>query len=405
LSVAAGASAAEGLSFAQAIEMASRDSPALAAKAAAVEAAAQAAIPAGALPDPKVLLGLDNIPIDGPDQYSLSRDFMTMQRVGLMQEFPSGAKRAARAAVAHGHVAVAEAQSLLTRLQVVRQTAIAWIARNTAEKQLARFDALVAENRLLESAVQVRLASGQGAATEAIASRVEAAQIEERRDELKARRDKAIAVLRQWLGDTTASMPLSGEAPDWPVERDALLHGLQHHPELALFDAQVKTLDAGIDEARAARHPDWSLEVAYQKRAAQFSNLVSLQFSVDLPVFYGSRQAPQIAARRAERRGLDADREAELREHTQMIESDLVEYHRLASALQRQRDVLIPLAEEKVKLALAGWRGGKGSLMDVVAARSERIDATLKLIALEGERREMAANLYYSYPAHAGDTP
>jgi cobalt-zinc-cadmium efflux system outer membrane protein len=405
LATCAGLSSAQGLSLADAIAMTSRETPALAASAEQLEAARQAARPAGALPGPKLLLGIDNLPVDGPDRYSFSRDFMTMQRIGVMQEFPSRAKRDARVAGAQGRIAVAEAQSRLTRLEAVRQTVLAWIARSTAERQLAQLDALITENQLFEAAVRARLSSGQGMATDAVAARLEAALIEERRDELRARREQAIAALRQMIGSTAAELPLTGDAPDWPVDREVLRHGLQHHPEFALLDAQGRTLDAEVAEARAARRPDWSVEMAYQRRGSQIGNMVSLQLSVDLPVFAGSRQDPLIAVRRAERRALDADREVEVREHAQMLESSLAEYHRLRSAMDRQRNVFMPIADEKVALAMADWRSGKISVMDVIAARRERIDAGLKLIALEGEQQLAAASLHYTYDGNAGEQP
>jgi outer membrane protein TolC len=147
------------------------------------------------------------------------------------------------------------------------------------------------------------------------------------------------------------------------------------------------------------------MEMAFQRRGPQFSNMVSLQVSVDLPVFSESRQDPQIAARLAERRAIDANREAGVREHAQMLESGLAEFHRLRSAVERQREVFLPLADEKVTLAMADWRGGKISVMDVISARRERLDAGLKLIALEGERQQVAANLHYTYDEHAGEQP
>ncbi|MCC6633747.1 MAG: TolC family protein [Gammaproteobacteria bacterium] len=405
LALYAGSLSAQGLSLADAITLASRDSPALIASAEQVEATRQAAVPAGALPDPKLLMGIDNLPVDGPEQYSFSRDFMTMQRIGVMQEFTNRAKREARLAGAQSRIAVAEAQSRLTRLLVIRQTVIAWVARSTAEKQLAQIESLVDENRLLDAAVRARLSSGQNMATDAVAARLEAAMIEERRDELRARRDQAIAALRRWIGGPAAELPLSGAAPDWAIDREVLQHRLQHHPDFTLIDARGRVLDAEVAEARAAKRPDWSLEMAYQRRGPQFSNMVSLQVSVDLPVFAGSRQDPQIAARWAERRALDADREAEVREHAQMLESDLTEYHRLLNAVDRQRNMILPLAEEKVALALADWRAGKISVMDVINARRERINAGLKLTALEGERLQVAANLHYTYDEHAGEQP
>ena len=58
----------------------------------AVESQAQAAremaAAAGQLPDPVLKFGLNNLPIDGPDRYSVTRDFMTMRSVGVTAPVP-----------------------------------------------------------------------------------------------------------------------------------------------------------------------------------------------------------------------------------------------------------------------------------------------------------------------------
>ncbi len=392
------------LTFDEALRLAAANAPQIKAREAAVAAAQSDSLPAGELPDPKLVLGVDNLPVSGPDRYSLSSESMTMQRIGVMQEFPNGAKRKARVAVAQSQVAVAEAQTRITRLTVLREAAIAWIARASVEQALARMDALRAENRLLDSAVKAMLAGGKGAPTDAVMPRQEAALIEGRADALRARREQAMAALRRWIG-AAAEQPLQGASPDWPISRDVLAHSLHRHPELTGFDAQERRLDAEIGEAQAEKKPDWALELAYQKRAPRFGDMVSFQASFDLPVFPGSRQDPKIAAKRAERAGLDAEREATLREHAAMLESDLAEYRRLANAVKRQREVLLPLADEKAALAMAAWRGGKGSLAEVVAARRERIDAELEAIELDGQRRQVAARLHYAYGDHPGAQP
>lgn len=391
-----GTAFAEPLSFDAALALAVSETPVLRAEALQIDAARQAAIPAGELPDPKLALGIDNLPITGADRFSLDRDFMTMRRIGVMQEFPNDAKRGARVNAAHGRVALSEAQTRITRLTVLRETAVAWIARDAVERQLARIDALDDENRLFDAAVRARIAGGKGSALDAVASRQEAAMIDTRRDDLTARRQQAIAALKRWVGPRAAA-PLTGTSPNWPITRGALEHALHGHPELAIFDPRGRVLDAEVAEARADKKPDWALELAYQKRGAQFGDMATVQVSFDLPVFAANRQDPKIAAKLAERVGLDAEREAVLREHAAMLESDLAEYQRLVSAVKRQRDVLMPLAGEKVDLAMASWRGGKGELVDLVMARRERIDVDLRSIALEGERLQMAARLHYAY--------
>ncbi len=394
--------AADPLSFDAALALALREAPMLAANAAQLDAARQAAIPAGELPDPKLALGVENLPIEGPDRFSLSSEAMTMRRIGVMQEFPNRAKRDARVAVARGRVELATAQIEVTRLIVMRETAVAWIVRDTVERQLARIDGLFAENQLFAAAVQARLAGGQGMATEIVMPRQAAAEIEARRDDLLARREQAIAALRRWVG-TAADAPLVGGTPAWPIGHESLLHGLHRHPEIEFFIPQAQVLEAQVAEAQAAKKSDWALEFAYQNRAAQFGDMVMLQVSFDLPVFAGSRQEPLIAAKRAERTALDAEREAMLRAHAAELESDLADYKRLGNAIKRQRELLLPLADEKITLALAAWRGGRGTLSELISARSERIDTELKAIALEGEQRQLAARLHYVYGAEQGE--
>lgn len=396
-----GAVHAQPLSFDAALGIAVRETPALRAEAAQVDAARQMAVPAGALPDPKLVLGIDDLPIEGRERFSLG---MTTQRIGFMQEFPNRAKRGARAAAAQGRVDQAQAQTRITRLTVLRETAVAWIAREALERQLARIDALNGENRLFDAAVRARLAGGKGSALDAVAARQEAALIEARRDELSARRHQAIAALKRWVGPR-AEAPLTGAVPDFAITRDTLVHALHGHPELAVFDPKGRVADAELAEAQAEKNADWALELAYQRRGPPYRDMVMLQVSFDLPLFAAARQDPRIAARLAERMGLDAAREAVLREHTLMLETDWADYQRLVNAEKRQRELLLPLAGEKVDLALASWRAGKDELTELVMARRERIDAELMAIALEGERRQMAARLHYAYSDPADHEP
>src|SRR5881628_3360054 len=65
----------------------------LAAQDSAVAASREMAVAAAQLPDPMLKFGIDNLPINGPDRFSVTRDFMTMRRIGVMQELTRGEKR------------------------------------------------------------------------------------------------------------------------------------------------------------------------------------------------------------------------------------------------------------------------------------------------------------------------
>lgn len=401
----AGALAAP-LGFDDALALALRETPALAASAGRVDAARQEAIPANALPDPELTLGLANVPIEGGDRFSLDSDPMTMRMIGVMQAFPNGAKRAARTRAAQGRIGRAEAELQGVRQAVLQATAQAWLQRHYAEAQLQRIAALYAENRLFDAAVRARLAGGGGMASDVVLPREEAASIAEREDQLDARRAQAVAALRRWIGDA-AERPLAGTPPQWPVDAAHLADRLAGHPELTVYRHEARVLDAEIDLARAATRPDWRFGVVYQQRGARFGDMAGVELGFDLPLFPSARQNPLIAARVAERAAIDAAYRAQVRAHAAELDADLAEYRRLDRALARQQTVLLPLAHEKVALTLAAWRGGQGSLAELIAARRARIDAELRAIELAGLRAEAAARLHFTYasPDTSGDQP
>ncbi|MBW8723086.1 MAG: TolC family protein, partial [Polaromonas sp.] len=118
-----GLTAEEPLSLDGAVALALERAPQVAARDAAREAAASLATSAGRLPDPQALFGVDNLPLNGPDAGSLTRDFMTMRKIGVMQEFPSAAGRRAQRARATTDARIAAAELAVTQLDVARATA------------------------------------------------------------------------------------------------------------------------------------------------------------------------------------------------------------------------------------------------------------------------------------------
>src|SRR5690349_4386152 len=65
---------ASGLTLAEALRLAQERSQQLPAQAAAATASRQMAVAAGQRPDPTLKAGINNVPVDGPDRLSLTRD-------------------------------------------------------------------------------------------------------------------------------------------------------------------------------------------------------------------------------------------------------------------------------------------------------------------------------------------
>ncbi|MAB97661.1 MAG: hypothetical protein CMK71_06280 [Pseudomonadaceae bacterium] len=384
------------LTLDEALRIAEAQAPSLNAQTADVELARSMAKPADQLPDPKLLLGLNNFPISGDNRGELNAEPMTMQMVGISQEVTSSDKRQARVAMAQATIETAQAQRQIERLNVRLQTALAWISARATEQKLQLFKQLYSENKLFAAAIRASIAGGQGQSADSVAPRQEALLLAEQQDSLEQERSQQRAALRRWIGED-ARQPLTGKLPQWQPAPAQFSHALEQHPELAVYEPMSRQADAAISAAVAEKQPDWAWQVAYQKRGADFGDMVSVQFSVDLPVFAGSRQDPKIAASHSARNRLDAQREAKLRQHRQQLDDLLAQYHRLDRAVERSQSQLIPLAVDKVQLSLADYRAGKNQLANLISARRELIEARLRDIDLQQQRSLVSANLHYAY--------
>lgn len=389
-------SASATLSFSAALQLAEHQSPSLVAQAASIRAAQSSAIPAAALPDPKLIIGADNVPISGADRGNFNRDFMTMEKIGVMQDVPNGDKRHARADIAAAQVAKAQAEQQIERLKVRQATAIAWLDRLYLERRLALLSELDHENKMLDDSVRAQLSTGKGAAADALMPKLEAADLADRRDELLQAIAQAKAVLRRWIGDD-AYLPLTGEAPVLTIDPQQLHAHLHRHPELAAFGSMTDLAQAEIREAEADKKSDWGIELNYQRRSALYSDMVSLQFTYDLPVFSSTRQTPRVEAKRHALEQLDAEQQAMLREHTAELESNLAQYTTLNQQLKRTQATRLPIAQQKVDLQMASYRAGRGDLNTVLIARREAIETRLREIELQSQQATLAAKLYFSY--------
>lgn len=388
---------ASALTLDETLRLAEQQAPALQAQAANTEAARQAAIPAGELPDPRLSLGIRNLPIEGDPAWRMDAEGMTMQTVGLMQDVPNRAKRRARTEAADAGIELALTQEQLSRLEVRRQAAEAWITARSVDEKLDLFKTLYDENRLFGRAVQARIAGGAGGAADSVLPKQEAALLAEQEDQLQRNRQVARAALRRWIGEA-AEQPLTGGLPFWSDEAAYYQNHLQHHPSLTAYGPLARQAEARLQEAVADKRPDWAWGVEYGRREA-YGDMVSFNVSFDLPVFASSRQTPRIAAQRARLSQVEAERESALRMHNEALATDLAELERLQRTLTRLDSKLVPLAEEKVRLAMADYRGGRGSLTTVVEAREALLDTRLRRIDVARDRALANARLHFAFGA------
>ncbi len=321
---------------------------------------------------------------------------MTMRKIGVMQSFPNAEKRRLEGEHARREIAVAEGEVRKTRFDTSRAAAEAWIARAVSEESLARVRTLKPDVELQASAARAALSSGRASAGDALASQSLVAELDERILALEQEAETRRAELTRWIG-ADAERPLAGIPTDRELNHspEALLAAVPDHPPLAPVVARLAQAQTDVELARAQKRPDWSAEVDYEQRGADFSNMVSLEFHIGLPLFARNRQNPVIAEKLALVRAQEAERDAEIRMHAAEIRADIAQWRRGRERLHNYASELLPLARERTRAALASYSAGRGDLRSALDALTQEINRHLEYVQLEGAVANAWAALYF----------
>jgi outer membrane protein TolC len=399
----------QGLSFDTALALAQQRASTLDVRRAAVLAAQAQQSSAGQLPDPKLALGVENLPVSGPDAYSLTRDFMTMRRVGWMQDVPNQARRTADVAQAQAQVEREQALQAADRVAVTRETALAWLALYHAQRKQNAFQALERPNQVLLDTVNARVTAGQAQASDALMARQESLSLADRRDEIERDVRKARTVLRRWIGEG-ADQPLAGNAPTWvdgtrgAEDQTTLAVDVSHHAELRVFEPMKRMAQAELQAAQAEQQGDWGWEIAYSKRGPGYGDMVSFQLRFDLPLWQASRQLPKVRAREQDLQRIEAEEVDATRMHRADVDAQHADLLAIQQAMARLRGSGLPLAHQRADLSLASYQGGRADLSAVLAARRDVAEQQLRLIDLEGQSDALHARLAYLIDLEGADS-
>ena len=397
------ATSAQGLGFEEALRVAAERAPLLKVRAASVRGAAALQASATELPDPKLSVGIDSLPINGPDRGSLTRDNFTQRQLGWTQDVPNRAKRAARSDAALARTAREQALLQTEQLTVRRETGLAWLAVSFAYKRLQLFDDLIGQQRLLQGTANAQLAAGKIAPADVSAIELEALSLADRRDDLQRDVQQALAALRRWTGpiSTPGLSGLSGEVPQLTVDPAWLQANIERSAEVAAFTPLRAVADADMREAEAAKGGDWSWGIRYGKRGPAYSDFLSVQLTFDLPLSPETRQQPLIQARQKELERIQAERDETLLQQTQAIETSLNELTETTSKLERLRQHILPLARQRSEFTLAAYQSGRDKLASVLEARKQQTEMGLRALELQARQTAVQWRLNSFIAEHA----
>lgn len=392
--------AVEMLSLAQALRLAEVGSPALLAKDSERTALLDDAAVARTRPDPTLTLGFVNLPVTTADRFKFNVDDQTMKFVGLAQELTGGRKRDARGEALRERAAVTVAEQGELRSQLRAAVGAAWFDAAFATRAGALLHDLDAAARLDRVAAVAAYRGGQKPRGDIADADLQIAAIEDRL--LVNSRELAVARARlgRWLGSDLP--PAIG-----PMLDLARLPGATSaaHPAVAVAEARERAAQADIRVAGAERHVDPTIEAGFGQRDSGRSQMLSFTVKVPLQFNRRGRQDMTVAARTATAAQFAAERDDSARAAAAEIDAATAAWRIDRERLHHHAEIMEPAADAKVNAAVARYRGGGGTLADVIAARRTRFDVALETLAIEAEVARSWTALAALVPADQGIAP
>lgn len=391
--------AAPPLTLAEALETAVSRSQQIAAQDAVITSAREQAVSAAQLPDPVLKLGVDNLPVNGEDRFSLTNDFMTMRRIGVMQEIPRAEKRQLRAERFERDAQRAQAERHMALAAVQRGTASAWLDRYYTQAMQGLLQRQLEETRLQVQAAETAFGSGRGSQADVFAARAALILLEDRLSQIDRQARGASLMLARWVGAAAERTP-SGPPPwqNTPLESALSIEHVKNHPDMRVLAAHIETTKTDARLAQANKQADWTVEASYSQRGAAYSNMLSFGVSIPLQMDPKNRQDREVSAKLALVQEAQARFDDMLRGHEADVRSLVNDWRNGKERVARFNAQLIPTAQQRTQAAVTSYRSGKGDLAAALAARRDEIDIRMQALALEQDTARLWAQLHYLMP-------
>lgn len=363
------------LPLSQAIQLGLERNPALAAADATAIAVAEQVPQVGGLPDPRLSIGLANLPTGS---FSVDEDPMSQIQIGISQALPYPGKLALQEGAAEQRAQAAAHGSSDLRLQLVRKIKTHWWQLFYYDRAL---EANVSNKTLFQQqyeTAQTLYTVGQGQQQDVLLIQLELARLDEDTLRLHQMREQAVIQLNALL-DQAPLTPIQ-----LPAQRKASLSQLpdieqlqasaqMNRPDLHARLAQVNAARAMRDLSERDQYPDFSVGAVYGRRDGR-DDLASIQFSMSLPLYASRKQSKAEDQRRAELIAAQQQlREAQSQAAAQ-VAAAITRYRLARDRVRLFDDSILPHARQTVEALLAGYQVNKVDFFKLVKAQTSLHD-------------------------------
>ena len=368
--------AAEGtLSLPQALQRALTANPRLTAAERDIGIAGGLRRQAGALPNPDVSFELDNAL--GSGRFMGVRSAETTLQLSQLIEL--GGKREARLAAGEAGISTAVWQRRATRLEVLSETAVAFITVVSAQRRIEIFDEQISSFDSLIPLLQKRVQEGASSPAETLRAQVAADLFRVDRERAKtqlatARRDLAILMgdYSPRFGAAVGRLANVGQPPPFK----AIVEAIEANPQLMRWTAVTAQRNAELIIARLKAIPDPRVSAGWRHFQDTNDNAVRLDLSIPLPIF-DQNTGNIIAAEEALAR-TGAERATNKLVLIGVVGRAYDALNGALAELKLLRTSVIPNARSAAETIQSGYLQGRFTLLELLDVRGSVLQALLR---------------------------
>lgn len=332
-------------------------------------------IQAGALPNPELSYEQDNS--FGSGVYRGTRSAETTLQIS--QLFELFGKREARISAGLAGVDVATIQRKATRLEILSETAIAFVNVVGLQRRIHILDQQVVAIDKITPLLQRRVEAGASSVAETGRADVASSLVKADRERAKAALASARRELAVLMGDTTPKFSaVSGQldVTGRPPTFQSVVAAIDANPQLVRWTALYAQRNAELLLARLKPYPDVRLSAGWRHFNDTRDDAVRLTLSVPIPLF--DQNQGNILSAQENLAKVRAEREAN--RNTLIVVAGRA-YDSLQGSLRELavlRETAIPKARQSSDAISDGYGQGRFSLLEVLDAQSSLTQARLR---------------------------
>ncbi|MBF0538273.1 MAG: TolC family protein [Nitrospirae bacterium] len=350
---------------------------------------------ASTLPDPMVMFGYQN---EGWNRYSYGQMSGAQWMFSVSQMFPFPGKLALREQMTIKDTEALQAAVHSVRLKTAARVKELYYDLFLTYKEIGLIKDRMALFSRIEDAALSRYSSGMGQQIDVLMAQTEKYMLIERQEMQRQKMHAIEGMLNSTLGRQDINTPIArpGDISPTPYAHpmeEALRAAFEHSPDVLSKTREAEGAQVKVSMAKREYYPDINVNASVAKRAGEFEDMWSLTATVNVPIFYRTRQRMAVS----EARSMLSESQHDVEAIKTMIASTIREDYTMLQAadklIELYKNALIPRTYQDFEVALSAYVTGKVEAITVLTPLKSLLDYESLYFRQVVEREKAIARL------------